>query len=102
ADVGVEAAVLAAGGLHHVAPRGAGVADGPGGVAQRGERDPVGLRPRERMGLRQDDAHGVAMELVAVDAGQPRVWLLLPLGGPYKGDAAPGGVGQGLPRARPP
>jgi hypothetical protein len=38
----------------------------------------------------------VAVELVAVDAGQPRVRLLLPLVGQHEVDAAEGELGQGV------
>ena len=79
ADVGLEAAHLAAGALHHLLPAGAGIAGGPRLAGQVGQaRGPLATAGR-RMAGGQDQVHGVAVQVDAVDAGGPGPGLVLPL-----------------------
>jgi hypothetical protein len=70
ADVGLEAAVLAAGAQRHLLPAHARVAGRPRLVGELGERDGLAVTARRRMAGREDEADGVVQEVVAAQPGR--------------------------------
>ena len=79
ADVGLEAAHLAAGALDHLLPAGAGIAGGPRLARQVGQARGALAPPGGRMARGEDQADGIAVQVGAVDARGPGAGLVLPL-----------------------
>ncbi len=81
ADVGIEGAELSAGAVGDVLPRRPAVSGRPDLAGELGQRHGSGVAARRRMVLGEHDVDGVAVQVLAVDAGRPGERLVLPLVG---------------------
>jgi hypothetical protein len=96
ADVGIEAAELAAGPVGDLLPAGLALPGRPCVAGQLGQRHGVRVAPRRRVAVRQDEADRIGAEVFAVHPGRPRMRLVLPLVGQHEVDVAERERGQRL------
>jgi hypothetical protein len=100
ADVGLEAAVLAARALSHLLPAHARVAGGPGLVCELAERHSIAVAARRWMARGQDHVHAVAEQFVGIEPCGQAQRLVRPLVAEHEVHVAEREGGQRLLRLR--